>query len=739
MAMTSKIGARSPKVRLLYAGMYAFLVCGAVTMVYPFLLMISGSTKSAVDIKYFDVVPRFLRDDAWLYRKHQEALFNEALNNLNVAYDVDETTFEKLELPQQVNAAAVADATAFLDQAKLPPYAYTAGYIAAPQSRTVPLYLRKYKEWLAAKFGTDIDVVNREADTEYLAWNYVTVQPEQYLLRREKPVESRFQSIMNEYKDGQVPAGMRYYFSPEGAFKKLYIKSQYGLDIAKYNAAHAPAVGQPGTTYTDYSQVTLARRVPENPVEARDWEIFLRDTVALHFIRVDASATQLYRDYLAAKYVQIANLNRGYGTQYQSFAEVPLIDEPPLVGMALSDWEAFISGWRAPEVPEDFRTYLAARYGTIAALNQAYGTRHANFAAVPLLEYPRVLQVKYGDIAKFNAKHQTTYANYDLIPLAEAARLEGPALRDWHDFVAGWTDPQTKQLHRLQEYKVPREAMSVLSFETEFQDFLATRYPSIAELNAKYGTSHASFHHVPFPQQDLHLEYFLTHKRELAGEFMTRNYRTVADYMLFHGRAIFNTVVYCALAVLCALLVNPLAAYAMSRYRMPSTYKILLFLLCTMAFPPMVTSIPNFLMLRQLGLLNTFWALILPGLANGYSIFLLKGFFDSQPRELYESAQLDGASEWVLFWQIAMSLSKPILAVIALGAFNGAYANFMFAFVVCQDERMWTLAVWLYQLQQRSGQAVMYASLIIAAIPTFLIFLFCQNIIMRGIVVPSEK
>ena len=63
----------------------------------------------------------------------------------------------------------------------------------------------------------------------------------------------------------------------------------------------------------------------------------------------------------------------------------------------------------------------------------------------------------------------------------------------------------------------------------------------------------------------------------------------------------------------------------------------------------------------------------------------------------------------------------------------------MFAFVVCQDRDMWTLMVWLYELQQQSGQAVMYASLVVAAIPTFLIFLFCQNIIMRGIVVPSEK
>jgi len=241
------------------------------------------------------------------------------------------------------------------------------------------------------------------------------------------------------------------------------------------------------------------------------------------------------------------------------------------------------------------------------------------------------------------------------------------------------------------------------------------------------------------PQEEAHHAYFQANRRALRNEFLTRNYKAVADYLLLHGRGIINTVIYCSLAILLALTINPLAAYAMSRYKMPSTYKILLFCMCTMAFPPMVTQIPNFLMLRRLGLLNTFAALVLPGMANGYAIFLLKGFFDSQPRELYDCAQLDGASEWTLFWQIAMSLSKPILAVVALQAFTVAYSNFMFAFVVCQDQKMWTLMVWLYQLQQRSGQAVMYASLIIAAIPTFLVFLFCQNIIMRGIVVPAEK
>ena len=111
------------------------------------------------------------------------------------------------------------------------------------------------------------------------------------------------------------------------------------------------------------------------------------------------------------------------------------------------------------------------------------------------------------------------------------------------------------------------------------------------------------------------------------------------------------------------------------------------------------------------------------GEANGFFIFLLKGFFDSLPRELYEAADIDGAGEWSKFWIITMSLSKPILAVLALGAFNSAYSEFMMALVIIPDKNMWTLMIWLFQLQGMSHTTVIYASLVIAAIPTFIIFL----------------
>jgi multiple sugar transport system permease protein len=224
---------------------------------------------------------------------------------------------------------------------------------------------------------------------------------------------------------------------------------------------------------------------------------------------------------------------------------------------------------------------------------------------------------------------------------------------------------------------------------------------------------------------------------------LLENYRQVVFYLFNKGHAAINTIILIALSLLTALTVNPLAAYVLSRFRLAATPSILLFCLATAAFPAEVSMIPSFLLLRDLGMLNTFAALVLPGAANGFSIFLLKGFFDSLPKELYEAAEIDGAGEIRKFLTITMPLSAPILAVTALGAFTGAYTGYMWAFVVCQDERLWTLMVWLFQFQQEQNIAqtpsVGMAALVVASIPTLLIFLFCQKIILRGIILPSMK
>ena len=92
-----------------------------------------------------------------------------------------------------------------------------------------------------------------------------------------------------------------------------------------------------------------------------------------------------------------------------------------------------------------------------------------------------------------------------------------------------------------------------------------------------------------------------------------------------------------------------------------------------------------------------------------------------------------------MFWHLTIRLSMPVLAVTALAAFSAAYTNFLFAMLICQREDQWTLMVWLYQLQQRSGPGMVYSALILAALPVLLVFMFAQQIMMRGIVVPVEK
>ena len=638
MAIISTIGRKHWKVRLLISAIFITLIVGAVTMVYPFLLMLAGSSKSGTDRAEWRVLPCFLTSEEALYAKHVEGFFNEYLTIMKVTYNLDIPSFKKLQLPTRPNKRLVEAWQRFLTETPLPHYFFTIGYLDCHISReTIPHLKRAFKDLLKERFHDDIDSLNKAMGTEFVGWNAFRVQPEDYLMRRNNPGTDAFDLELQRFKANQ-PLGCRYYYSIEGLYKTIFLKTQYTHDIVEYNREH-------GTTHVSYDDVHLDSRLPTGPgrtqKERDDWEQFVRTIVNLLWLRADPSALPFFQKFLVAKYQDIRTLNRNYGTEYNSFSEAPLIIEPPETGLALSDWDAFVQGWK---------------------------------------------------------------------------------------------DPETGEMHIL-----PADTISIYSVDFMFRDYLKRQYGSIEKINTGLGTSFRNWQDIFPPQRDAHYFAFKEQIGSLRREFLVRNYLTVIDHMVLHGRGILNTTIYCLLAILAALIVNPLAAYALSRYKPPSSYKILLLLMLTMAFPPMVTRIPVFLMLRDFKMLNTFWALILPGLANGYSIFLLKGFFDSLPRELYESAELDGAGEFRIFWQFTICLSKPILAVITLNAFTHAYSNFMFALLICQDRSMWTLMVWLYQLQSRSGPGVIYASLIIAAIPTFIVFTLCQNIIMRGIVVPVEK
>jgi ABC-type glycerol-3-phosphate transport system permease component len=123
------------------------------------------------------------------------------------------------------------------------------------------------------------------------------------------------------------------------------------------------------------------------------------------------------------------------------------------------------------------------------------------------------------------------------------------------------------------------------------------------------------------------------------------------------------------------------------------------------------------------------------------AIFILKCFFDGLPRELYEAATIDGAREWQIFLNISLPMITPILAVNALNAFIAAYNSWEWALLVCQKESYWTIAVWLYQLSQTATAEpwMVMAAFVAASLPVALIFIGCQKIILRGIVIPAMK
>ncbi len=626
MPLIARVGRKAIGARLLIAAIYVVLLAGAITMVYPFLMMISGSFKSDVDKNTFDVVPEFLYDQSVLFRKHLECKYNNDITHYSRNNRVEAAAFDALEPPPEVVGQRVADWREF-EQGYAPgPAAYWLGYLRHQGSG---LLLRKHREFRSALKELcrgDIHELNRRFETENETWLQLSPFVEQVIERRYQlsghPLEKYFYF---DFKPRQ-PAWFRVHPSLDGAFAQIYLKASYGPNIADYNREH-------GTRFGSYREVFLSRTPPpEGTLARKDWERFVRSELNLQFIRVRESARPQFGAFLEERY-----------------------------------------------------------FGDLAALNRRYHAAYASFAEV---EFPA-----------------------DLVHA-------GDRLVDWSKFIE----------------TVPLEELYLAGPEFGFRDFLQTKYGGdLAALNAAHHAAYPSFDAVPMPTAEVDWADFLEHESEIRREFLSGNYKQVIEFILLHGRSLVNTVIYCALAVLTALTVNPLAAYALSRFKPPSTYKVLLFCMATMAFPPAVTMIPNFLLLKELGLLNTFAALILPGMASGFSIFLLKGFFDSIPRELYEAARLDGAGEWTMFWEMTMSISKPILAVIALQAFTMAYGNFMFAFIVCPSPKMWTLMVFLSQLQLSTHQAVTFAALLVAAIPTFLVFVLCQNVIIRGIVVPVEK
>jgi multiple sugar transport system permease protein len=203
-----------------------------------------------------------------------------------------------------------------------------------------------------------------------------------------------------------------------------------------------------------------------------------------------------------------------------------------------------------------------------------------------------------------------------------------------------------------------------------------------------------------------------------------------------------NTAFYAIGGWLIQIIVDVAAAYALSKLRPIFGKLILGLMLASLMLPAAALLVPSYLTvvdvpIVHLNLLNTPWALWLPGAANAFNIYVLKRFFDQIPNDLLEAASIDGAGRLRMLWSVVLPLSRPVLAVISIFAVIGAWKDFLWPLLVLQDPEKQTISVALSRLSFTSTAGVtqdqMFAGLAIASIPMVIIFAVFQRSILNGL------
>ncbi len=224
------------------------------------------------------------------------------------------------------------------------------------------------------------------------------------------------------------------------------------------------------------------------------------------------------------------------------------------------------------------------------------------------------------------------------------------------------------------------------------------------------------------------------------SEIVLTQYETLFT-KLSMARNFFNSVFLSIVVTSFSLFFNSMAGYAFAKYRFKGKGKLFNILLVNMIVPSQVTMLPLFLMLKSVGLINTYLAIIVTGLANIFGIFLIRQYCLSIPDSLIEAAKMDGASDFQIYRKVILPLAKPILVTLGLFTFLGTWNDFLWPLIALTDDSMYTLPVALssLMLEHVKDPELMMAGSIITVIPVIVVFLFLQRYYIKGIVMGSVK
>ena len=215
------------------------------------------------------------------------------------------------------------------------------------------------------------------------------------------------------------------------------------------------------------------------------------------------------------------------------------------------------------------------------------------------------------------------------------------------------------------------------------------------------------------------------------------NYRQAFALMPF-GRFLLNSAMLAIVVPAASILIGSMAAYAFARMDFSGRDLIFLALLGVMMMPGHITLIPRFALVRKLGWINKYTALIIPGIFSGqlvFNVFLMRQHFLSVPKELEEAALIDGCSRWGVWWKVVMPNSKPAIATLAIIGFKSEWNSFLWPNIVINDYLKMPIQVGLSCLQSnmRTGWDVLMAGTTIAIIPLIVIFLCFQRFFISGV------
>lgn len=203
----------------------------------------------------------------------------------------------------------------------------------------------------------------------------------------------------------------------------------------------------------------------------------------------------------------------------------------------------------------------------------------------------------------------------------------------------------------------------------------------------------------------------------------------------------FNSVLVTTLATLLTLLINSMAAYAFAKYNFRGRDGLFVLTLAMIMIPLQVILIPIYLVVSSLGMVNTYWGMIIPAAATPTGVFIIRQYMLTIPDELLESARIDGAGEFRIFARIMLPLARPALAVVAIFSILWRWNDFLWPLLIAQKEELYTLPVALALL---NGQLVVPYNIVLAMsvmsiIPVLFMFVFMQRQIIQGIAATGMK